>query len=69
MAQFSIPLSRCLVKFLLKITSKLPDSKICIVCLGYGGDYDLYTGLIYEDDKYLNPYDEGYEKFTLWVSY
>lgn len=38
-----------------------------VMCLGYGEDYEQFTELVWEDDKYLNFSDiETYPKFQLW---
>ncbi len=38
-----------------------------VMCLGYGEDYENFTELVWEDDKYLNFSDKKtYPKFQLW---
>ncbi len=44
-----------------------PFSRIKVMCLGYGEDFEQFTELVWQDDKDLNFYDrESYPKFQLW---
>lgn len=54
--------------FLAKTFLKLnPFSRLKIMCLGYGEDFEQFTELVWEDDKYLDFYNkENYPKFQLW---
>lgn len=54
--------------FLTKLILRLnPSTRFRIMCLGYNEDYEQYTELVWEDDKYLDFYDqESYPKFQLW---
>lgn len=39
-----------------------------VMCKGYSEDYENFTELVWEDDKYLNFYDkENYPQFQLWI--
>lgn len=45
-----------------------PFRKILVVCKGYNEDYENFTELVWEDDKYLDWYDyETYPQFQLWI--
>lgn len=42
--------------------------KWVVVCKGYSEDYENFTELVWEDDKYLTFYDrETYPEFQLWL--
>ena len=44
-----------------------PFVRIKIMCLGYDEDYELFTELVWEDDKNLDFCDrDTYPKFQLW---
>lgn len=52
-------------KFILRFN---PFDQVLVMCLGYGEDYDNFTELVWEDDKYLDFYDNNsYSKFQLWI--
>lgn len=37
------------------------------MCLGYDGDFEQFTELVWRDDKDLNFYNrKNYPKFQLW---
>jgi hypothetical protein len=40
-----------------------------VVCRGYCEDYDNFTELVWQDDKYLDFYDKNtYPQFQLWIA-
>ncbi len=44
-----------------------PFNRLKVMCLGYGEDFEQFTELVWEDDKYLDFSDkESYPKFQLW---
>lgn len=57
-----------LAPFWAKLILRLnPFNRVKVMCLGYGEDFEQFTELVWEDDKYLNFYDrESYPKFQLW---
>lgn len=51
------------------ILSVNPFRRLLVVCNGYGEDYENYTELVWQDDKYLDFYDkQSYPQFQLWLS-
>jgi hypothetical protein len=45
-----------------------PLRRVLVMCRGYGEDYENLTELVWEDDKYLDFYDqETYPEFQLWL--
>lgn len=59
-----ITLSPLLAKFVLRIN---PFNRFKVMCLGYEEDYELFTELVWEDDKDLDYCDRvRYPKFQLW---
>lgn len=52
------------VLFLSKFFSK---SKFDLMCLGYGEDYEDYTGLDWCEDRELSFYDMRYSDFRLYL--
>jgi hypothetical protein len=45
-----------------------PFRRLFVVCKGYSEDYENFTELVWEDDKYLDFYDrETYPQFQLWI--
>ena len=45
-----------------------PFRRLIVVCKGYNEDYENYTELVWEDDKYLDFYDKDtYPQFQLWT--
>jgi hypothetical protein len=73
----TIRIPRTLVRLLLWASQFVLDTTFQIVCKGYNEDYENYTGLVWEDDQDLNPYDcyiglDGkkyycYEDFQIWM--
>lgn len=60
-----IRLSPLLAKTILRIN---PFGRLIVVCKGYNDDYENYTELVWEDDKYLDFYDkDSYPEFQLWL--
>jgi len=60
-----IPLSPFLAKLILRLN---PSRSAFVMCKGYGEDYENFTELVWEDDKYLDFYDnETYPQFQLWL--
>ncbi len=59
-----IPLSPFWAKFILRFN---PFRRILVVCKGYSEDYENFTELVWEDDKFLDFFDrETYPEFRLW---
>ena len=59
-----ISISPTLAKFILRLN---PFSRLKVMCLGYDEDFELFTELVWRDDKHLDFYDkESYPKFQLW---
>jgi len=54
-----------LVSFVLWVLRNVNDNVISLMCKGYGGDYDYYTGIYWNDG--IDPRD--YEDYQLWISY
>ena len=45
------------------------DNHFIVVCKGYDEDYDNYTGLYWDEDKYIDfKDDEQYSDFQLWIN-
>lgn len=62
-------INRLLVKPILYLLFIFPKSEIILVCKGYGEDYDLFTGLDWEEDKELDfKNDFQYEDFRIWFT-
>ncbi|MDD4625233.1 MAG: hypothetical protein PHC82_02835 [Candidatus Pacebacteria bacterium] len=55
--------------FWAKIILRLnPFNKLLVMCKGYNEDYNNFTELVWEDDKYLDFNDKiSYPKFQLWM--
>ncbi len=52
-------------KLILRIN---PFCRVLVMCKGYSEDYENFTELVWEDDKYLDFYDrETYPEFQLWI--
>jgi len=46
-----------------------PFSRFKVMCRGYSEDFQNFTELVWEDDKYLDFYDqESYPQFQLWLT-
>ena len=61
-----IYLSPFLAKLILRIN---PFHRLLVMCKGYDEDYESFTELVWEDDKYLDFYDrEAYSEFQLWFA-
>lgn len=59
-----IPLSPFIAKLILRLN---PFRRVFIMCKGYSEDYENFTELVWQDDKYLDFYDQGtYPEFQLW---
>ncbi|MDO8436105.1 MAG: hypothetical protein Q7S82_01800 [bacterium] len=55
-------------KFILRIISYRFFPRVLVMCRGYSEDYENFTELVWEDDKYLDFYDkETYPEFQLWT--
>lgn len=64
-----INISKYFVSFFLFLSKSLPEDKFLVVCKGYGDDYELFTGLHWEEDKDLDfIQDEQYSDFQLWLN-
>lgn len=45
-----------------------PFNRLKIMCRGYSDDFENFTELVWEDDKYLDFDDnETYPQFQLWI--
>lgn len=59
-----IKLSPFFAKLILRLN---PFNRLLVMCRGYSEDLENLTELVWEDDKYLNFYDqETYPQFQLW---
>ena len=59
-----IKLSPFLAKVILRFN---PFNRFKVMCLGYSEDFENFTELVWQDDKYLNFNDnESYPQFQLW---
>lgn len=59
-----IPLSPFFTKLILRLN---PFRRVLVMRKGYSEDYENFTELVWEDDKYLDFYDrEIYPQFQLW---
>jgi hypothetical protein len=44
-----------------------PFNRFKVMCRGYGEDFENFTELVWQDDKYLDFADqESYPQFQLW---
>lgn len=60
----AISLSPFLAKIILRFN---PFSRLMVVCRGYSEDFENFTELVWEDDKYLDFHDrKTYPQFQLW---
>lgn len=60
-----INISPLLAKFILKINL---FTKIMVMCPGYSEDLKIFTELVWQDDKYLDFYDnKAYPQFQIWI--
>jgi len=57
-----------LLPFLAKIILRLnPFPRLMVVCRGYNEDFENFTELVWQDDKYLDfTNQESYPQFQLW---
>ena len=61
-----INLSPFWAKIILRVN---PSRRLLVMCKGYSEDYENYTELVWQDDKYLDFYDQrSYPQFQLWLS-
>ena len=66
---FEVKIARVFAQAILWFASFFNDNNLVLVCKGYDGDYDLYTGLYWDDDKYIDFKREvDYEDFRLWIN-
>jgi len=62
-----IKLSPFFAKLILRIVPYRLSHRILIMCRGYSEDLENFTELVWEDDKYLDFYDqEVYPEFQVW---
>ena len=60
-----ITITPFVAKLILKFNS---FKKVLIMCRGYSEDYDNFTELVWEDDKYLDFFDnKSYPQFQISV--
>ncbi len=64
---FWIKIPRILCKIVLFFSKFFSKSKFDLMCLGYGDDYEDYTGLDWCEDKELSFYDKRYLDFRLYL--
>ena len=62
-----INVPRLIIKPLLWFTHFFSDNNLVLVCKGYGDDYEMYTGLYWQDDKSIDFSEKCYEDFQLWL--
>ena len=66
--QFEIEVPRLLSNATLWVTKFFHENNLVLVYKGYGGDYELYTELCWQEDHELNLIDDpAYEDFRLWI--
>ena len=59
-----INLSPIFAKIILRLN---PFTRLKVMCRGYSEDFENFTELVWEDDKYLDFYDkETYPEYQLW---
>ncbi|MBU1247006.1 hypothetical protein KJ973_01800 [Patescibacteria group bacterium] len=59
-----IKLSPILARIILRLN---PFSRFMVMCLGYNEDFENFTELVWQDDKYLDFNDpKSYPQFQLW---
>lgn len=69
MKPMKINISKYLVSFFIFLSKSFPEDKFLVVCKGYGYDYELFTGLHWEEDKDLDfIHDKQYSDFQLWLN-
>ncbi|HOX29939.1 MAG TPA: hypothetical protein P5080_01995 [Candidatus Paceibacterota bacterium] len=58
-----------IMPFLAKLFLRInPSKKVLIMCRGYSEDFDNFTELVWEDDKYLDFFDKNsYPQFQVWI--
>jgi len=64
---FAIKIPSFSVKFFLRIASCFNDNNFVVVCKGYCEDWENYTGLYWNEDKYLEL--GWYEDYQIWVRF
>lgn len=63
-----IPLSPFFAKLILRLIPYRISHRVLVMCRGYSEDLENFTELVWEDDKYLDFYDqETYPEFQLWL--
>lgn len=62
----SIKIPMLLVKTFMLLSNFFNDNNFLVVCKGYDGDYDSYTGLYWDEDKDIDIKDSEYFDFQLW---
>ena len=61
----SFNLSPFFAKLILRFN---PFRRALVMCKGYSEDYENFTELVWEDDKYLDFYDKAtYPEYQLWI--
>ena len=64
----AINVSPFFAKLILSIIPYSMSHRVMVVCRGYSEDYENFTELVWEDDKYLDFYDrKTYPQFQLWA--
>lgn len=64
----AIPLLPLFAKCILRIIPYRFSHRLLVVCRGYNEDFENFTELVWEDDKYLDFYNrETYPQFQLWL--
>ena len=54
------------VKPLLWFSKYFNDNNLVLVCKGYGDDWENFTGLYWNEDKYISIGD--YNNYKLWIN-
>lgn len=62
---FEIPVFKFLVRPLLWFSKFLKENNFVLACKGYDSDFEIFTGIYWEDDK-ENCLD--YEDYEIWVN-
>lgn len=66
--EISIPKFKNVIKLLLWLTKFFKERNAIVVCKGYGGDWDYYTGLCWCEDSGNIDFN-SYDDFKLWLNF
>ena len=57
-----------LAKIVLQLIPYRLSNHVLVMCRGYSEDYENFTELVWEEDKYFDFYDQKtYPQFQLWM--